>query len=61
MIKNPSDLNGLLGFCFGAGFDPNNIKDLACSFKSPRNHIHSYQGAKSRRQGSWKFRGVDIS
>jgi hypothetical protein len=38
LVKNPSNLKGLLGFRFGAGVHRNNINSLACGFKSPRNH-----------------------
>jgi hypothetical protein len=47
MIKNPSNLNGLLGFCFGAGIDTNNVNDLACRFKSPATTYTANQGEKS--------------
>jgi hypothetical protein len=34
--ENPSNLSGLLGFCFGAGIDPDNVNDLvndlACGY-----------------------------
>jgi len=42
LIRNPSDLNGLLGFAFGAGIDLNNINDLARRFKSPPQPHPSY-------------------
>jgi hypothetical protein len=44
--KNPSNLKGLLGFCFGARIDPN-INEIACRFKSPGNYIHNRIGAKN--------------
>jgi hypothetical protein len=50
LLKNPSNLNWLLESSFGIGIDSSNINDLACRFKSPRNHTQSYQGEKSRRQ-----------
>jgi hypothetical protein len=37
LMKYPSNLTGLLGYCFGAEVEPNNINSLACGFKSPRN------------------------
>lgn len=53
-MKNPSDLNGLLGFASGAGIDLNNINDLACRFKSPRNQTHISSGRKlSKTPGSF--------
>jgi hypothetical protein len=58
--KNPSNLKRLLGFHFAAGIDRNNINNLACRFKSPRNHTHIASGREiSQTIGS--FRGVDIS
>ena len=60
LVKSPSNLNGLLGFVFGAGIDRNNINDLACRFKSPRNHIHNRIGRKiSQTVGS--FPGIAAS
>jgi hypothetical protein len=63
LMKNPSNLNRLLGFAFGEGIDPNNINDLVCRFKSPRNHMHNRSRAKNlagSRKPSW-HRGVDTS
>jgi hypothetical protein len=60
MLKNPSNLNGLLGSAFGGGIDPNNINDLAFRFKSPPNHMHNLIRTKNP-TGSMKLRGVDIS
>src|ERR1700682_5171523 len=47
LMKNPSNLKGLLGFCFGDGIEPNNINDLACRFKSPRNHTRNRISARN--------------
>jgi hypothetical protein len=50
LIKNPSNLNGLLGFCFGAGIDTNSVNDLACRFKSPATTHAANQSEKSHRR-----------
>jgi hypothetical protein len=54
LVKNHCNLHRLLGFVFGGGIDPNNVNDLACRFKSPRNHIHNLIRTKiSRAVGSF--------
>jgi hypothetical protein len=55
-MKNPSNLKGLLGFCFGDGINRSNVINLACRFKSPRNHTHLQQGENLKTAGS--FRGI---
>jgi hypothetical protein len=52
LIKNPSNLNGLLGFFFVVVIDPNNINDLAHRLKSPRNHTHIMSQWRERGSGS---------
>ncbi len=61
LMKNPSDLNGLLGFSFGVGIDLNNINNLACRFKSPRHHTHNRVRARNLADRKLTCRrGVDI-
>jgi hypothetical protein len=50
-MKNPGNLKGLLGFCFGAGINRNNIKDLVCRFKSYRNRIWNRSRARNLADG----------
>jgi hypothetical protein len=55
LMKNPSNLKGLLGFCFGDGIEPNNINDLACRFKSPAT-THAIVSAREISQTAGSFR-----
>jgi hypothetical protein len=55
-MKNPSNLKGLLGLCFGDGIEPNNINDLACRFKSRRNRTRNRIEARKSPQTAGSFR-----
>jgi hypothetical protein len=61
LIKNPNNLNRLLGFSFSAAIDPKYINDLACRFKSPRNHTRNRIRARNLAAKLSAYRGVDIS
>jgi hypothetical protein len=45
LMRNSSNLNGLLEFCFGVEIDPNNINELTLGFKSPCDHSHDVVAA----------------
>jgi hypothetical protein len=56
--EKPQQSQRIAGVSFWRWNQPHNINDLACRFKSPRNHIHNRIKAKIS-QAAGSLRGVD--